>query len=91
MSENTEHPTQKPEKLAAKLVLASSNPGDTILDPFAGSGTFSVVAKKLGRKFLAIESDLDYCLVTQKRLNSAEENPSIQGFNDGVFWERNSR
>ena len=91
MSENTEHPTQKPEKLAAKLVLASSNPGDTILDPFSGSGTFSVVAKKLGRNFLAIESDLDYCLVAQKRLKNAREDSKIQGFNDGVFWERNSR
>lgn len=90
MSENTEHPTQKPEKLAAKLILASSNRGDSILDPFAGSGTFSVVAQKLERKFLAIESDLDYCLVAQKRLDNALREPDIQGFKDGVFWERNS-
>ena len=45
-SENTDHPTQKPEKLIAKLVLASSNPGDMVFDPFLGSGTTAVVAKK---------------------------------------------
>ena len=49
MSENTAHPTQKPEKLIAKLILASSNADDFIFDPFLGSGTTSVVAKKLGR------------------------------------------
>ncbi|MBQ6727393.1 MAG: site-specific DNA-methyltransferase, partial [Clostridia bacterium] len=50
MAENTAHPTQKSEKLIAKLILASSNVGDLVLDPFAGSGTTAVVAKKLGRK-----------------------------------------
>jgi site-specific DNA-methyltransferase (adenine-specific) len=49
MPENTDHPTQKPEKLLAKLILASTDPGDLILDPFAGVGTTAVVAKKLGR------------------------------------------
>ena len=48
MSENTEHPTQKPEKLLAKLILASTKKGDIVFDPFVGSGTTSVVAKKLG-------------------------------------------
>lgn len=91
MPENTDHPTQKPEKLIAKIILASSNPGDLILDPFAGSGTTAVVAKKLGRKFVAIESDEHYCLLAQKRLEMAESDKSIQGFADGVFWERNSR
>jgi len=90
MPENTVHPTQKPEKLLAKLILASTNAGDLILDPFAGSGTTAVVAKKLGRDFIAIESDEDYCLLTAKRLELAETNQSIQGFSDGVFWERNS-
>ena len=52
MQENTAHPTQKPEKLIAKLILASSNKGDVVLDPFLGSGTTSVVAKKLGRKYI---------------------------------------
>ena len=55
MPENTDHPTQKPEKLLAKLILASTNPGDLVLDPFLGSGTTSVVAKKLGRRYIGIE------------------------------------
>lgn len=91
MSENTEHPTQKPEKLIAKLILASSNPGDVVLDPFAGSGTSAVVAKKLGRRFVGIERDEGYALLTEKRLAMAETDQSVQGFEDGVFWERNSR
>ena len=90
MPENTDHPTQKPEKLLAKVILASTNPGDLILDPFAGSGTTSVAAKKLGRDFVAIEADEGYCLIAQKRLERAEEDISIQGFSEGVFWERNS-
>ncbi len=91
MPENTDHPTQKPEKLVAKIILASSNPGDVILDPFAGSGTTPVVASKLNRSFIGIESDMDYCLLAQKRLEMASADKSIQGFNDGVFWERNAR
>ena len=91
MPENTDHPTQKPEKLLAKIILASTNPGDLLLDPFAGSGTTAVAAKKLGRDFVAIESDENYCLIAQKRLEMAETDRSIQGFSDGVFWERNSR
>lgn len=91
MPENTDHPTQKPEKLLAKIILASTNPGDLILDPFAGSGTTAVVAKKLGRKFVVIESDEDYCLLATKRLEIAESDRSIQGLSDGVFWERNSQ
>ena len=57
MKENTDHPTQKPEKLIAILILASSNKGDVVLDPFMGSGTSAVTAKKLGRKFVGIEID----------------------------------
>jgi site-specific DNA-methyltransferase (adenine-specific) len=90
MPENTDHPTQKPEKLLAKIILASTKPGDLILDPFAGSGTTAVVAKKLGRDFVAIEADEEYCLLAAKRLELAETDKSIQGFEDGVFWERNS-
>ena len=90
MPENTDHPTQKPEKLLAKIILASTNANDLILDPFAGSGTTAVVAKKLGREFIAIESDEQYCLITQTRLKLAETDKTIQGFSDGVFWERNS-
>jgi site-specific DNA-methyltransferase (adenine-specific) len=90
MPENTDHPTQKPEKLVAKIILASSNPGDLVFDPFMGSGTTAVVAKKLGRKYAGIELDFDYCCIAEKRLKLAEENKKIQGYEDGVFWERNT-
>ena len=90
MLENTDHPTQKPEKLIAKLVLASSNPGDFVLDPFLGSGTTAVVAHKLNRQFCGIEMNREYCCWAVKRLRQAEANRRIQGYADGVFWERNS-
>ena len=90
MSENTDHPTQKPEKLLAKIILASTNPGDLILDPFSGSGTTAVTAKKLARDFTAVESDEKYCLLALKRLEMAESDKSIQGYTDGIFWERNT-
>jgi site-specific DNA-methyltransferase (adenine-specific) len=90
MPENTEHPTQKPEKLLAKIILASTNAGDLILDPFAGSGTVAVTAKKLGRYYVAVESDEKYCLLAAKRLKLAETDKSIQGCIDGVFYERNT-
>ncbi|MCH7686879.1 MAG: site-specific DNA-methyltransferase, partial [Planctomycetes bacterium] len=60
MPENTDHPTQKPEKLIAKLILSSSNEGDFVFDPFLGSGTTVVVAKKLNRHYCGIEQDLEY-------------------------------
>jgi site-specific DNA-methyltransferase (adenine-specific) len=90
MPENTDHPTQKPEKLLAKLILASTNEGDVIFDPFAGSGTTAVVAKKLNRKFYAIEMSEEYICLANKRLDLAEIDKSIQGYFDGVFWERNT-
>ena len=90
MPENTDHPTQKPEKLVAKAILASSNEGDVVLDPFLGSGTTSVVAAKLGRHFIGIELDEDYCCLAEKRLDLAKTDHAIQGYADGVFWERNT-
>ena len=90
MPENTDHPTQKPEKLIAKLILASSNPNDFVFDPFFGSGTTCVAAKKLNRKFSGIEQEPDYCQMAAKRLNRAESDDTIQGYHDGYFWERNS-
>lgn len=90
MPENTDHPTQKPEKLLAKIILASTNENGLILDPFAGSGTTAVTAKKLNRKFVGIEMDENYCLLTEKRLEMAEKDKTIQGFADGVFYERNT-
>lgn len=90
MPENTDHPTQKPEKLIAKLVLASSNTGDFVFDPFLGSGTTAVVAKKLGRHFSGIEINPEYVQWGLKRLESAGLDSSIQGYVAGEFWERNS-
>ena len=90
MPENTAHPTQKPEKLIAKLILASSNPGSIVLDPFLGSGTTSVTAKKLGRHYIGIEENEQYCVWAEKRLEMADNDASIQGYTDGVFWERNT-
>ena len=90
MPENTDHPTQKPEKLYAKLILASSKENDVIFDPFLGSGTASVVAKKLGRRYCGIEQNTEYCLWAEQRLLNAKNDHRIQGYNDGVFWERNS-
>jgi site-specific DNA-methyltransferase (adenine-specific) len=90
MPENTDHPTQKPEKLIAKLVLASSQEGNVVLDPFLGSGTTSVVSKKLGRHYIGIEIDEDYCCLAEKRLSLVEANQEIQGYAGGFFWERNT-
>ena len=90
MPENTTHPTQKPEKLIAKLILASSNKGDIVLDPFLGSGTTSVVCKKLDRNYVGIEQNERYCIYCEKRLEMAEKDKKIQGYTDGVFWERNT-
>ncbi|MBA4309821.1 MAG: site-specific DNA-methyltransferase [Chlorobiaceae bacterium] len=89
MSENTDHPTQKPEKLIAKLILASSDENDFVFDPFLGSGTTAVTAKKLNRNFCGVEVDEYYSLLAAKRLNIAEHEKSIQGVHDGVFYERN--
>ena len=90
MPENTDHPTQKPEKLIAKLILASSREGDVVFDPFLGSGTTAVAAKKLGRRYCGIELHLDYCLLAAKRLLLADQDKTIQGYAEGVFWERHS-
>jgi len=90
MPENTDHPAQKPEKLIAKLILASSRAGDVVLDPFLGSGSTAVVARKLGRRFVGIELDETYCCLAERRLELAAENKAIQGYAGGVFWERNS-
>jgi len=90
MAENTDHPTQKPEKLLAKIILASSKPGDLVFDPFLGSGTTSVVAKKLQRDYCGIEIDNYYACLAEKRIDLANADQTIQGYHDGVFWERNS-
>ena len=91
MPENTDHPTQKPEKLYAKLILASTKVGDKVFDPFLGSGTAAVVAHKLGRDYCGVEINKEYCLWSAKRLINSTSDNTIQGYADGVFWERNSQ
>jgi site-specific DNA-methyltransferase (adenine-specific) len=90
MPENTDHPTQKPEKLLAKIILASTKKGDIVFDPFLGSGTTAVTAKKLERKYVGVEVDEYYCCLAEKRLELADKDKRIQGYEDGVFWERNT-
>lgn len=90
MPENTLHPTQKPEKLLAKLILASSERGGVVFDPFLGSGSTSVTAKKLYRNYVGIEQNKQYCIWAERRLEIADFDTSIQGYTDGVFWEKNT-
>ena len=66
-----QHPTQKPEALLYRILLACSNPGDTVLDPFLGSGTTAVVAKRLGRRWMGIERDANYRRIAQARIDAA--------------------
>jgi modification methylase len=65
------HPTQKPEALLARVILAATKPGDVVLDPFFGSGTTGAVAKKLGRRFIGIERDPDYAAAARQRIAAA--------------------
>ena len=90
MPENTDHPTQKPEKLLAKLILAGTNANGFVFDPFMGAGSSIVTAKKLNRRFLGVEIEREYCLLAAKRLHLAELDTTIQGYSEGVFWERNT-
>lgn len=70
MGEKTKHPTQKPEELLRKLVLAASKPGELVLDPFSGSGTTLVVAEQLQRKWLGCEMNLEYNTWAIKRIDN---------------------
>lgn len=94
MRENTEHPTQKPEKLLARILLASSDRGQLVFDPFFGSGTTAAVARKLGRHVIGSELEQEYALLTLRRLELAGENRRIQGTVLGeqgyTFLERNA-
>jgi len=69
MPENTPHPTQKPERLVERIVQASSRPGDLVVDPFLGSGTTAVVAKRLGRRFAGVDLNPEYVRLAMKRLS----------------------
>ena len=79
------HPTQKPEALMYRIILSSTNKGDIILDPFLGSGTTAVVAKKLQRNFIGIEQDKEYISLAKKRLKQTKV------LNDEVVKMKKSR
>lgn len=64
------HPTQKPEELLRRIILSCTNEGDLVLDPFVGSGTTSIVSKKMGRSSIGIENNKEYLEIAEKRLNS---------------------
>jgi len=75
MHEKTPHPTQKPEELLRRIVLASSNPGDLVIDPFWGSGTTAVVAEQLKRKWKGCDISLEYCQWAVRRIELVEDWP----------------
>jgi len=62
------HPTQKPEEMLKRIIIASSNKGDLVLDPFLGSGTTTAIAKRLGRQWIGIEKETKYIEAAQKRI-----------------------
>jgi len=64
------HPTQKPEEMLKRIIVASSNKGGLVLDPFLGSGTTAVVAKKLGRNWIGIEKSKKYVKIARQRINA---------------------
>lgn len=70
---NKAHPTQKPEALLYRVIMASTDVGDVVLDPFFGTGTTGAVAKKLGRNFIGIEKDKSYVKYAQKRIDDVEK------------------
>jgi DNA modification methylase len=72
------HPTQKPLWLFKELIGASSNPTDLILDPFCGSGTTCVAAKKLGRKYIGIDISPEYCEIARKRLEAVDSGVPVK-------------
>jgi site-specific DNA-methyltransferase (adenine-specific) len=72
-----DHPTQKPEAVMWPLIEASSNPGETVLDPFMGSGTTGVVCAKKGRKFIGIEIDEKYFDIACRRIEEAHRQPDM--------------
>ncbi|MCX6113143.1 MAG: site-specific DNA-methyltransferase, partial [Proteobacteria bacterium] len=72
MHEKTPHPTQKPEELLRKIILASSNPGDLVIDPFLGSGTTIVTAEQLKRKWKGCDINSEYCQWASQRIELVE-------------------
>jgi DNA modification methylase len=71
--ERTEHPAQYPEELIERIIKTGTNPGDLVLDPFMGSGTTAIVAKKLGRDFVGYETEIDFIKIAEKRLKNVKK------------------
>jgi len=81
----TRHPTEKPETLLERILLIGSKEGDTILDPFMGSGTTGVVAKKLNRNFIGVELDNIYFQIAKKRINAIKTLNNIEEYTNNSF------
>ncbi|HEX7378587.1 MAG TPA: site-specific DNA-methyltransferase, partial [Pirellulales bacterium] len=78
MGEKTPHPTQKPEELLRRLVLAASKEGDLVIDPFSGSGTTLVVAEQLGRKWMGCDLELKYNEWAANRIENVPKMPAAE-------------
>lgn len=93
MREYEEHPSQKPEALLERIILASSNPGDTVLDPFAGTFTSSAVAKKLGRRSIGVEIDAHYVGIGLRRLGLTKpgDDPYVPAVDKSGSYARRKR
>ena len=70
--ERTDHPAQYPEELIERIIKVGTNPGDLVLDPFMGSGTTAVVAKKLGRNYVGYELEEEYIKIAERRLSDGD-------------------
>lgn len=75
--ERTTHPAQYPEKLIERIIKVATNPGDVVLDPFIGSGTTAIVAKRLKRHYIGYDISLDYIKIAEKRINEMIRKPSL--------------
>ncbi len=87
----TSHPTEKPEKLLERIILIGSKEGDTILDPFMGSGTTGVVSKRLNRHFIGIEIDDVYFEIAKKRIENTESNSNLLEFLEKMVSKNQSK
>lgn len=87
----TSHPTEKPEKLLERIVLIGSKEGDSILDPFMGSGTTGVVAKRLNRNFIGIEIDENYFGIAKKRIEETYTENNLLKFIEKISYNKASQ
>ena len=87
----TMHPTEKPEKLLERIVLIGSKQEDIILDPFMGSGTTGVVAKRLNRNFIGIEIDQTYYDIAQKRIDNTHIETNLVQFLEKLTYKTSSQ